>query len=357
MATLLVAGTAQAVVYVDDTPEPSWRVDGRVFATVIVGDIVIVGGNFTNAVSPTGQLVARRHLAAFDLDTGQVLTNWRADAGSPVRALVSNGSSVWVGGTFGRLGGQVRSRVGSIDAMTGAVLPDFRVTLDNNVRALALEGNDLYVGGMFTVANGQTRSRLAKFDATTGALDTTFRASANDQVWALAKNPVSGVLFAAGRFSSLSGASRSGVGAVLTSTGAATGPAYASSARPTLALDVSDDGTRLFGAGGTLANELSAWNPTTGTRVWRVVTMGDNQAVKYYGGYVYVGFHDGYQNDTSLKLLAVNWTNGAVDPDFRPRFDRFWGVYAIDATSAGLVVGGDFTRVSGVASQGWVRFL
>lgn len=128
------------------------------------------------------------------------------------------------------------------------------------------------------------------------------------------------------------------------------------SVRPTLGLDLSDDGTRLYGAGGNSSNTMAAWSTGTGTRVWRVSADGDIQAVDYFDGVVYFGFHDGYQNNGTTKLLAADALTGAVDPDFRPRFNQFWGVFAISASSGGLVAGGQFTTVSGVRAPGVVRF-
>jgi hypothetical protein len=60
------------------------------------------------------------------------------------------------------------------------------------------------------------------------------------------------------------------------------------------------------------------------------------------------GFHDNYQGDVHTKLLAVDATSGAISATFRPTFNQFWGVRSISAGPWGLVVGGQFTRVSNV---------
>ena len=118
---------------------------------------------------------------------------------------------------------------------------------------------------------------------------------------------------------------------------------------PIYGLDVSPDGTVVYGA--QKSNQLTAWNVSTGLRRWRVLTDGNAQAVKYYDDTVYFGFHDGYQGDTTLKLLAVDPATGAVDPDFRPAINSFYGVFAIDASAGGLVIGGRFTTVSGTSAR------
>lgn len=352
----LLAAPATAAAHVPDSPEESWRVDGRVYATVVVGNTVFVGGKFSQAVSPTGATAARKNLAAFRLDTGELLS-WRADAGAPVRALVSDGTWLYVGGAFGRIGGQAHLRLGRVLVSSGAPDPGFAPSVNAPVRALDVEGSSVYVGGAFTEVNGQPRQYVAKVDAATGALDPEFAATAGYHVWGVAKNPTSDVLYLSGRFSQLNGASRNGVGAVSSTTGKTTSTVFASSARPTLGLETNEDGTRLFGAGGSGGNALAAWNTTTGVRVWRQVADGDIQAVDHHRGMVYFGFHDGYQGDTRYKFLAASADTGLVDPGFRPRFDSYWGVFAVHATDAGVVIGGEFTQVSGVPAQGWARFL
>jgi PKD repeat protein len=346
---------AAALVMASDTPTQGWRVNGRVEATVVVGDAVIVGGTFTTATSPSGVTAARRNLAAFSMATGELLSGWRADAGAPVRALVTDGTSVWVGGAFGRIGTVTRTRLAKIDAATGTVDPAFVATADNTVRALALHGSSLYAGGAFLSANGQSRTRLAKFDASSGALDPLFRNTANNVVMGLAKNPRTDALYVSGSFTALNTVPRNGVGVVSGTSTATTSVVFASAARPTLGLATNEDGSRLFGAGGSGSNAAAAWDTATGVRTWRQVADGDIQAVAYYSNTVYFGFHDGLQGDPTVKMLAANAATGQLQ-SFYPRFDGFWGVFAISAGPRGVVAGGEFTNVSGVPAEGFARF-
>ncbi|CUR55121.1 conserved exported hypothetical protein [metagenome] len=346
---------AQAQLALGSTPSASWRVDGRVYATVIVGNTIVVGGSFTTATSATGTTAARQNLAAFSMSSGALLTGWRADAGGTVRALSTDGTSVWAGGSFGQIGGVTRRRIAKLSGATGAVDSAFAVSADATVRALELDGNSLYVGGAFLTLDGVAKNRIGKVNATSGALVTAFTASANERVYGLQKNPASAILYVAGNFSTLSGTNRNGVGAVSSTSGDSTGPAFGSAARPTLGLAINDTGTRLYAASGAGANQTPSWNTTSGTRLWRVRVDGDVQSVLYYDGVVYFGFHDGFEGDATVKLLAANADTGALTA-FRPVFNRFWGVFSLAASPAGLVAGGEFTRVSGVRSEGFVRF-
>ena len=349
-----VGAPAAAVVPVDDTPERSWTVNGRVYAIEVVGDVAFVGGRFSAAVSPTGQSVARRNLAAFRVSDGSLLTTWRADAGAAVRALVSDGRSLWVGGHFRSISGLGQGYLAKVSVATGAADRAFRVTLDEAVRGVDVQGGQLWAGGHFTTANGATRRHVVKLDASTAAVDQAFAANPSGRVFGLRKSPTTDVVYLAGTFATLSGASRPGLGGVSATTGRPAGAVLANTTRPAQAVDVSDDGSMVFG--GADSNAVTGWRASDGRRMWRTYAMGNVQAVKYSAGMLYFGFHEGHQNDTSVKVLAAEAATGAIDQAFRPRMYQFWGVYAIDAGGGALVVGGDFTSISGVTAQGWARF-
>ncbi|WP_256840638.1 YncE family protein [Ornithinimicrobium faecis] len=353
---LTTALLASALTPVSDDPEQSWRVNGRVNAVLVVGDTVYVGGTFTRATSPSGEVVTRANLAAFDVGTGELRRDFRADAGSSVRALETDGEDLYVGGWFGRIQGVTRSRLAKIDLATGLVDGTFRPAASGAVLALDYKADALYVGGDFQTIAGASRNRLAKVDAVSGVLDATFRASAGGQVRALVTSPVSNTLYVAGRFGTLSSVSRTGLGAVSTTTGSVVGPVFASSVNPTLDLSINSQGTALYGAIDAGNNNVSAWNVGSGARLWRQTAMGDVQAVDYYDGRVYFGFHEGFGGNTTLKLLAADAQTGAIANDFAPTFTGFWGVFDIDAHAGGVVAGGEFTNVGGVPAQGFVRF-
>ena len=356
ISVVLSLAAANAAVFVPQVPTPSWRVNGTVYAVATVGDVTYVGGQFTTAISTSGQSVARRNMAAFSADTGELVTTWRSETAGVVRALVSDGSSLWVGGTFTSVAGRTHNRVAKVSLQTGAPDAGFSASSDGQVRALEVSDGDLYVGGTFTTMNGAAAGNIAKVNAQTGQSVAGFTAWANNNVRAVAKNPVTDVLYVGGDFSGLGGAARNGIGAVSSVTGATTPLVFGNAVRPMLGLDTNADGSRLYGAGGGGTNAVVAWNTTTGVRMWRQVTMGDIQAVRYFNDMVYFGFHDGFQQDTTIKFLAVDAQSGLVDQTFKPTFDHFWGVYAIDVSGKGVVIGGDFTTISGVPAQGWARF-
>ncbi|WP_148571542.1 hypothetical protein [Nocardioides caldifontis] len=348
---------ADAEVTVRDTASRSWTVNGRVLATKIVGNVVYVGGTFTTATSPTGQNVTRRGLAAFRLSDGALVTGFAANVnnGGSVRTIVSDGSSLWVGGAFSSIGGVSRGRVAKLNLSTGGVDTSFQANTNGMVRALEVRGNDLYIGGQFSTVRGTTRSNLAEVRAATGVVDTAFNRGANGWVSGLRLSPDGNRLWATGNFTTLGGGSRVGLGGVSTTNGAVAGPNFPASVRPQFGLDINTDGSRIFVVG--QSNVLGAYRTDTGGRPWLRRAEGDTQAVRFFNNEVYFGFHEGYEGNTRLKVLAADPTNGAIDPSFRPNVVGFWGVFAIDATAAGLVIGGEFTSAGGVTARGWARFL
>jgi hypothetical protein len=357
LALLFAAAPAGASVRAATEPVTGWRVEGVASDVVVAGGRTYVAGSFSRVVGPGGTTRARANLAAFDTRTGALLEDFRADANGPVRALASDGDTVWVGGEFTAIGGSARGRLAAVDARTGGVR-SFRADASGFVYALDLAGGRLFVGGSFQSVSGQARSRAAAVDPRTGALHG-WRPDADHTVLALAARADGGLVFLGGTFGRAGRAPRSGIAAVDGSTGAATAAVFAGVDGPPLDLALDDGGSRLFaGLGGTdgVGDAVGAWDTSSGRQLWRHAADGDVQAVAHHRGVVYFGFHEGFRGDRSIRLLAANASDGGLDGRFRPSFDRFWGVYAIAVTDHVVAAGGDFTRVSGVPAQGLVQF-
>jgi WD40 repeat protein len=356
VALVVATGGAAAAAVPQGPPALSGGVDGQVYATLVVGNTVYVGGSFAHAQTRAGASVNRTDLAAFNLSTGALLASWSANTNGTVRSLASDGSFLYVGGTFGTVGGLAQADLARVSLTTGAVDGGFRPRLNGGVLALQVGGGAVYAGGDFSFAGGVSQHFLAKFNAATGAKFAAYTAATDGQVNALALSPDGTRLAVGGNFTTLSGVARTGMGLVDPGTGAVVGPAFAFSVNPMLSLSWSDDGTALFGGSGNFNNVAAHWNPTTGARSWHVTAGGDIQAIDYFDGEVYIGFHDNFQGDTQQKLVVADAQTGAVDPTFRPTFNQFFGVRSISAGPWGLVIGGQFTNLSGVWAHNWARF-
>ena len=220
---------------------------------------------------------------------------------------------------------------------------------------MALQGDRLYIGGFFNAVNNVPRSRVALVNKDTGALDPTFNPNADGDVRTLAISPDQSRLYVGGSFLNIAGAAQAELVALDPITGIRQPIVFQQFVGAPLELDVDPSGTRLYAAlsgfpGG--GNRAVAWNTSTGVRLWRNEAMGDTQAIEYDAGYVYFGFHEGYGGDLTARMLAADATSGALDPNFRPTVNSFFGVWSIDSGNDTLAVGGEFTNFNGRQVQG-----
>ena len=96
----------------------------------------------------------------------------------------SDGSRLFVGGSFTRVNGVDRYRIAALDPVTGALIPGFHASTNYRVNVLVASGDTLYAGGQFSVARGVARQRLAAFSAWSGALSG-WAPRADDEVHAM----------------------------------------------------------------------------------------------------------------------------------------------------------------------------
>ncbi len=332
-----------------ETPRNGWDVNGVVYALEVVGDTVYVGGDFTEARAPNGTDVApRANLAAFRLSDGGLLP-FRADTNGDVRAIAATPERVFVGGEFTRIGGVSRAHLASVDPADSSI-NSFAPDPDGVVRALVRDRSRLYVGGLFTSIAGVRRDRVAAISPVSGSAIAGFAPVVNSEVRAIAPSPDGTTVYLGGRFTRINGADRQYLGAVNASSGA-TGIEFDDVGGHVFGVDVSPDGDMLYGAVGGTQNRAKAWTVDDGRRRWNVATDGDIQAIDHFEGNVYFGFHDGYQDDTTVKMLVADAARGSLE-SFRPAINSSFGVWAIQATPSALTVGGEFTRFEGVRTRG-----
>jgi hypothetical protein len=189
----------------------------RVLALAVNGSVVYAGGNFFS--DPPGQISiggqARNYIAALDASTG-LATAWNPNANSQVRALVTNGTTVFAGGYFTAIGGQSRNMLAALDPATGLVTaPDF-LGATGAINAFVLNGSTLYAGGQFSAIGGAARNNLAALSISTGNA-TAWNPNAGYQVWALSLNGPT--IYPSGSFGTMGGLPRSGIAAVDVATG------------------------------------------------------------------------------------------------------------------------------------------
>jgi outer membrane protein assembly factor BamB len=335
-------------------PVNSWGHDGIAYSVDIQGNAVYVGGDFAHA-EKGNQSMARANVMAVQRDTGDLLPGFVANTDGIVHSVLSDGTSVYIGGEFTTINGVAKSRLAKVDAVTGAVDPSFTANAPNFVSDLLLWGNKLYVVGEFGQINGVARKGAALVDKATGAVDPTFDPAADLRVNTVAMNPAGTKLYLGGVFQSVGGSGHPWLTEVNPTTGKVQGPVFSTVQDYVRDVTVGPDGL-VYAAVGGKQNSAYAFDPTTGRQKWREHANGDVQAVKYSNGFVFFGFHDGFTingvRSYTLRILAANPQTGVLNPGFMPESGAYPGVLTIDADGSYLAAGGYFGRMGGESVHG-----
>jgi hypothetical protein len=158
---------------VDFTPHV---LDGTVWALTVVGDTVVVGGNFTKVEDSARKVTYNRtNIFAYGLSDGAI-RSFAPAVDAAVYALAPGaGNSVYVGGAFKTVNGAAQRGLARLSLDDGSRQPSFTARINwGDVRAMTVRGSRLYVGGTFSAINGVNRVGLARLDTGSGAVDTGF---------------------------------------------------------------------------------------------------------------------------------------------------------------------------------------
>lgn len=166
-----------------DVTDWTQNVGGEVLAMARRGNTIYVGGLFLQMGGEP-----RVNLGAVDAASGALLP-WDAQMETGVvEALLVNDNTLYVGGSFQGVGGQSRNSIAAVDATTGHPTPWYpRATSwgsPTRIKALALVDSTLYVGGSFGTMGGEPRICLAALDTAT-ALATPWNPGLDGLVWTL----------------------------------------------------------------------------------------------------------------------------------------------------------------------------
>ncbi len=389
-------------------PLPTVQIDGVAWTQAVVGNTVYVGGDFETArpagAAPGEQTTPRANLLAYDVRTGELIEDFRADTDAPVLAMTASpdGKRLYIGGQFTRVGEKNRFRIAAFDTATGALL-GFAPNAGTTVRALAATNDTLYVGGDFQTLRGEPRP-FAGAVAAEGGLLLDWRPAPNASVTAMTLNPSESLVVLGGRFTTLGGGDAYGMGAVDPVTGQQRPWAIESVVRnageKSSINSLVADGDAVFGtgytfgAGGNFEGAFRA-DGETGAVEWLADCYGDHYSAWPQGDVLHTASHahscenaiDGFA-DTNPRVYYSSgaFTRDATGPASynslyaskfptsyaglpSPSLLHWYPVWSVGAVTgqdqAGwhvtgnsdyVVYGGEFVAVNGKPQQGLVRF-
>lgn len=371
--------------------------DGIVFSIAEVGNMIVLGGSFTQVQAANGgPVLTRNRLVAFNKDTGAISTSFAPNLNSTVRSVIAapDGNSVYVGGQFGTLNGQSAPKVLRLNVGNGQRITQFNPGQINAVvHDMNLVGDRLFFGGEFTAVRGQERLGLAEVNATSGALSertkvafTDTHRGGNTFVHKFDVDAAGKKMVATGNFRYIDGQDRVQVG-VLDISGAQTNVAdwqterwkpncYPSFAYYLNDLDFAPDGSYFvlssmggYGSGPpTLCDTISRWQSDDSgagiNPVWVDYTGGDSvyaleatQNTIYFGGHMR-WVNNPFRADAAGQgavgregIGALNASNG-MPIEWNPGRDRGRGVFDLLATTDGVWVGSDTDRIARYVYKG-----
>jgi hypothetical protein len=383
LALTMVVTAAPAQALVPATPDTSWGTNGTVWTVAHIGEVVYVGGRFTEVREKLpgtgGAVIPAKNLAAFDAVTGEPL-DWtpRATGNSSygeVYTIVpsADGSRLYVGGAFTSINGVSRKRIAALDPDTGQVLSDFVAGPDWKVRAILPGLDRIYIGGDFKSVAGVPRGHLAALSPLTGALDPiwkpytreTYLDDGTKTEWAGRVTSLQfsgdGRIFVAGDFTAVNDIPRRSIAAVSAVDGSVdtTFKPYVEDSRThggQHIFDLTLGSGGLYAAMGGRRNYLAEYNPKTGS-ARKIFCDGDPQGVALAGDTLYVAGHfDLFAGVPHKRLAAVATSGFTTMHEWAPSTNSYYGVWGIDATADRLFIGGQFTWVSGQPRPYFAKF-
>jgi len=325
--------------------------------------VLYVGGKFTNIVATN-----RNHIAALDVSTTTpTLINWDPNINDNVREIVLNasGTLAYIGGDFTSIAtSTTRNYVAALDTSTATTTawdPNVSIPVGGYVKEIVLnEAEDsVYIGGDFIGVGGQIRLNIARVNAANGFVDL-WEANTSGKVNVIYLSSDEELAYVAGIFNTICLQLRNGLAAIdIHNNDILVFDPDPDDVVRTLAL--SDDGNTLY-VGGDFTNIGSysrnhlaaidtntdlatAWNPdpaiAVGTTSVFSIALDEPQSLIYVGGEF-----DSIGGENRDNLAAVGLIT-ATSTDWSPNPNGEVDTLAIppDSTAHVLAISGEFTQV------------
>jgi PKD repeat protein len=374
-------------------------VDGRVFAFAEVGNLMVMGGSFTQVRNADNSTIYNLpYVVAFDRTTGAINTSFAPGLDKQVETLLPGPAenTVYIGGAFNNIGvngnspGIKAKGLVLFNVVTGERVESFKLPpINGTVQRVRAAGGRVYAGGTFTTVGPEAHGGLVALNPLTGAVDPFVQTKVTERhnqdhpdsnvaavgIFNFDINPAGTKLVAVGNFRKVDGISRDQLVMIDLTTSQATVKAdwqvrsfeaYCGTADDTYVRDVD------FSPGGEFIAIAAVGGHHTGTfcdsatrfeanvssdnlaPTWVDFSGGDSiLSVAVTGSVVYVGGHQRWLNNPDGRNNAQQGSVpraglAALDPDtgipfsWNPgRSPRGAGAYSLLATTSGLWMGSD----------------
>lgn len=322
----------------------------KIFSTA---DDVIMTGTFSGIDNGTASNFAR-------LDSsGNLLPQWSVAVHGPVDALISDGADLYLGGGGG-LGvdgiivrGWARMN-GPSTALSSSQSPS---DVYHSVYSLLVDGNHLYVGGSFGWMGGARRSNVARIDKQSGA-SAAWNPAPNGSVDVIVKD--AGRIYVGGRFSRISSVERDGIAIFDGVSGELIGvrlPLERTGGNSPSVSGVAATSTTLFvqgkfsSSGSVLRRDVAAFSKATGALLpWDPQANGSVDGVLVSDNHVFIyGNFSSVQGQPRRGIAAFDLDTGQLS-SWNLSLDTTW-VFSAATLGNSLVIAGTFSTVLGVPRQ------
>ncbi|WP_159611313.1 PKD domain-containing protein [Glutamicibacter sp. JC586] len=386
---------------------PTVQIDGVVWKQVVIGNTVYAGGSF-NTARPAGaaagtETVERQNLLAYDIRTGDLITGFAPAFNAQVLSLAASpdGSRLYVGGDFTTLDGEAATRMVALDPSTGERIANFDPQPSNSVRAIVATNSTVYLGGSFFRLGTAWREEVAALRANDGALLAFRPVVGGGQVDSLALSPDGTKLAMGGKFQQVNSTAENANGLAIVDT--TTSQKYAYPAASYIRnggstgsiTSIASDSDTFYASGYTYGRESTLegvvaikWEDLE-TR-WVEDCHGDTYSVHSAGDNIYVAGHPHYCGNVEGFAQEPDWaynraisfskaiagrisreihgyTNyeGLPHPQLQTWFPSIsagtytgqgQGPWNVTGNNDYIVYGGEFQRVNFKDQQGLVRF-
>jgi hypothetical protein len=354
------------------TKDPVWDIGfvNNVRDTLVIGNFLYVAGEFVTVRTLSAGTLSLPYLFRMNLsgvNDGKIDTAWTPSVSGPVYHLETDGTSLFIAGSFATVNGSARNNLAKLSLTTPAALDAaWNPNPNGPISGIKYAGGQLYVCGGFGNVGGGTNHYVARLStAGTGAADPAWNPVCDKPVSSLESDAT--YVYLGGKFALIGRTTtRRGLCRFQLAGGAATLDATWNPNCDGEVTTLLKSGTFLFIAGvfqnvSTQPHYFLAKVPDSGTGVADATFLPNpNGAIldmQISGGLLLCG---GRFNTTvgsaSAAFAKLDPTTGSAAAGFTGKVSTIGNLYSmLPVTGGKMMIGGIFDTVNGVAHRGLAR--